>query len=339
MKAAVYNPESQKTSFLSIIDINKPELQETGAIVKVSGVGVCGSDLLKLDKGLVKPGTVLGHELVGVIDQISETMTTKYGLKKGDRIVSSHHVPCLECEYCINGKESLCKQFKITNFNPGAFCEYLELSERHLKYTVQKVPEHLSDEEASFTEPLACCIKAVQKSGILDYKGKTKVSVIGLGSIGLLIGQLIKHYKPNIEVYGIDLLESKWKIAAESGFDFAAADFDLEEAFSFIFLCAGANATIDLAIKKARPGANITVFSSVNDISLGFANNDIYYKELTVQGSYSPNLENLDEALELIANKKIQVSHLISHKAGLDHLGERIVKAKDEDGIKAFLSF
>ncbi len=341
MKAAVYNPEAKDKSYLSIIELDKPKLQELGAIVKVKGVGVCGSDLLKLDRGLVKAGTVLGHELVGTIEEISTTMSAKYGLKVGDRIVSSHHVPCLECEYCINGKESLCTHFKLTNFNPGAFCEYLELSEGHLKYTVQKVPDHLSDEEASFTEPLACCIKAVEKSGIKTYRcsqnNKPKLLVIGLGSIGLMIGQLVKHYRPDFDVFGMDLLESKLKLGLVSGFDHCSNDFD--EEFMHIFLCAGANVTVDLAIKKAKPGACITVFSSVGNPDLGFANNDIYYKELTVQGSYSPNLENLDESLELIAKREIKVAHLISHRTGLDQLGEKIIKSKKENGIKTFLGF
>lgn len=162
MKALIYQPNSPQTSFLELSEVEKPLLKDNNAIVKVTGVGVCGSDLLKLNRALVKPGTILGHEMVGIIDEISEIMSQKYDFKVGDRILSSHHVPCLECDYCLRDKESLCTKFKSTNFNPGAFCEYLELSEDHLKHTVHKIPDGMTDEVASFTEPVACCLKAVR---------------------------------------------------------------------------------------------------------------------------------------------------------------------------------
>jgi L-iditol 2-dehydrogenase len=337
MKACVYNPNKKDEACLELTNIPMPQASKSSILVKTKGVGVCGSDLLKLDRALVKSGIVLGHELVGEIFEISDELSKKYGFKKGDRIVSSHHVPCLECKFCLNKQESLCSKFKSTNFKPGAFCEYLELSEDHLKYTVQQVPDELNDLDASFTEPLACCIKAIERSGVKNYQGKNaKVLVLGLGSIGLMIGQLVKYYKPEFELNGCDLMNDRLKLAQKLGFDITVDNLQ-EEYFDFIFLCAGADQSIDLAIKHASNGATLVVFSSVKTDHLAFSNNEIYYKELTVLGSYSPNLNNLKEALELIANRKILVSDLISHKTNLDNLGKTIHQAKQERGIKVFL--
>ena len=336
MKACVYNPQKESEGFLELAQIDAPKLNNNSALIKILGVGVCGSDLLKLDRALVKEGTVLGHELVGEISEISDALSQKYGFQIGDRIVSSHHVPCLECKFCLNKQESLCTKFKTTNFNPGAFCEYLELSQDHLKYTVQKVPEGLSNLDASFTEPLACCIKAIERSGIKDYQGtQAKILVLGLGSIGLLIGQLAKYYKPELELTGCDLQDDRLQLAKKLNFDLQTNKLD--DKYDYIFLCAGADQGIDIAIEHAEHGAKIVVFSSIKNNDLGFNNNDIYYKELTVMGSYSPNLNNLKEALELISNKKILVSDLISHKAKLENLGKTISQAKRDRGIKVFL--
>ena len=341
MKALVYNPNYKTNSFLELIETNKPQLKDNNAIVKVTGVGVCGSDLLKLNQALVKPGTILGHEMVGIIDEISETMSQKYGFRKGDRILSSHHVPCLDCDYCLRGKESLCTKFKSTNFNPGAFCEYLELSEDHLKHTVHKIPDDMTDEVASFTEPVACCLKAAQGIGNRE-KGIGRTLIIGLGSIGLIMGQVMKQYCPKSEISGLDLLESRQELALELGFDKAISPTSLlpspdsPEKYDVIFLCAGANATVDLASKHARNGATIVVFSSTPG-ETSFSNNDIYYKELTVMGSYSPNLENLREALELLSKGEIRVEKLITHSASLDELGTKIQLCNKETGIKTFL--
>ncbi len=363
MKACVYNPQSE--GLLELIEIDKPQIKEGSALVKVLGVGVCGSDLLKLDRALVKPGTILGHELVGEI--IEAPKDSKFEL--GDKIISSHHVPCGKCKFCLNEQESLCTQFKKTNFNPGAFCEYLELSADHLKYTVEKVPEFMTDIEASFTEPLACCIKAIERSGLQKYRGdQARVLILGLGSIGLMIGQLVKYYFPNLNLVGCDLLQTRLDLAKDLGFDelhenlsdtrlaspekteltkasmsiskdeHNAVDEDLSQArFDFIFLCAGADASLDMAVNYAENGATLVVFSSVKTDTLGFNNNDIYYKELTVLGSYSPNLNNLKESLELISNKDIKVDKLITHTTNLENLGKTIEKARQEKGIKVFL--
>jgi L-iditol 2-dehydrogenase len=332
MKACVYNPD--KEGFLELKDVDQPKISANSALVKIRGVGVCGSDLLKLDRALVKPGTILGHELVGEITEISNELSVNYGFKKGDRIVSSHHVPCGKCKFCLNKQESLCTQFKSTNFNPGAFCEYLELSEDHLKYTVQKVPEKMSDLEASFTEPLACCIKAIERSGIKEYKSdQAKVLVLGLGSIGLLIGQLVKYYRNDLELTGLDLMQERLDLAHRLGFDKLSKK--VEGKYDFIFLCAGAG--IETAIEHAENGAKIVVFSSLKDNLKGFSNNEIYYKELSVMGSYSPNLDNLKEALNLIKTKSVLVKDLISHKASLENLGSIINQARQEKGIKVFL--
>lgn len=362
MKALVYSPEAVAKAFLDLVDYETPQDTEYSCLIKVLGCGVCGSDLLKLERALVKPDTVLGHEMVGEVFEINEALSKKYNLKKGDRIISSHHVPCGKCNYCLNDKESLCLQFKSTNFNPGAFCEYLELSEDHLKHTVIKLNKETSNLSASFTEPVACCIKAIKKSELLSHKGSANVLILGLGSIGLIIGRLINYYrerkdflnssvselhtqqncdkKLEINLYGCDPIETKRKLAEESGFDKVFNDIAFisdPERPDYIFLSAGANICIDLAINYIRDGGTIIVFSSVPDNAKAFTNNDIYYKELSIISSYSPNLSDLKESYQLISENKIRVSDLISHTANLSNLGETIMKARKDNGIKVYL--
>ena len=126
-----------------------------GAIVKVLGCGLCGSDIVKLKHKLVKSGTVLGHEIVAKIVEIdSET-----NFKKDDVIITSHHIPCGKCEYCKNGNVSMCRHFKETNIRPGGFSELVFVSDEHLKNVAYLKPENLTEEEASFYEPLGCCVR------------------------------------------------------------------------------------------------------------------------------------------------------------------------------------
>jgi L-iditol 2-dehydrogenase len=337
VKALVYNPQDDLSSKLSLDEVNKPTLKNNNAIIKVSGVGVCGSDLVKINQNLVKPGTILGHEMVGIIESISSEMSSRYGFKQGDRIVSAHHVPCLKCDFCLRGQESLCQEFKSSNFNPGAFCEYLELSEGHLAHTVQKIPAHLSDEIASFTEPVACCLKAVERARPeKNPEYKSKNLVIGLGSIGLIMGQVLKYFFPQDELCGVDLNSARLDLGLKLGFDRCVNEL-INQEFDYIFLCAGADAGLEIASKNARNGATICVFSSIPNKNLGFGNNSIYYQELTVLGSYSPNLKNLRDSLELISQGRIKVSDLITHRSDIENLGFCLKQLQAERGIKAYL--
>jgi L-iditol 2-dehydrogenase len=170
-----------------------------GAIVRVLGSGLCGSDIVKLKHNLVKDGTVLGHEIVAVISEISSD--TEF--KCCDVIVTSHHIPCGKFEYCKNGNVSMCRHFKQTNITPGGFSEYVFVSDEHLKNVAHLKPENLTDIEASFYEPLACCIRAVKRASLNQ---NSTALVIGLGSVGILMAQALRAFGMN--VIGCDLISS-----------------------------------------------------------------------------------------------------------------------------------
>ncbi len=90
-----------------------------GAIVEVLGCGLCGSDIVKLREHISPEGTVLGHEIVAKIVEIK----SQTNFKAGDKIVTSHHIPCGKCNYCINGNVSMCTHSKGTNIRHGGISE------------------------------------------------------------------------------------------------------------------------------------------------------------------------------------------------------------------------
>ncbi len=282
-----------------------------GAVVKVIGCGLCGSDIVKFKHKIVHDGAVLGHEIVAEIIEInSET-----DFKVGDKIVSSHHIPCFECTYCRHGNYSMCKHFKETNIVPGGFSEKVYLSEEHLKNVAHLVPKNISDEEISFYEPLGCCIRAIKRCGLSTGDS---VLVVGLGSIGLIMAEGLKAY--GYKVYGCDLIEDRINLASSRGIE-SFNSINLDEFSEIIkskteslgvdavFMTSGADKAIDVAIKTIKMGGKILVFSST-PLSSGYPNNEIYYKELTVMGSYSPSPKDLKDSFDLIVSKKVNVSNL-----------------------------
>ena len=296
-----------------------------GAIVKVLGCGLCGSDIVKFREHISKDGTVLGHEIVAEIVEINSD--TKF--KTGEKIVTSHHIPCGTCDYCRHGNVSMCKHFKSTNIRPGGFSEYVYLSEEHLQNVAHPMPENLSEIEASFYEPLGCCVRAVKRAKLMDG---SKVLVVGLGSIGILMSQALKAYGMN--VMGCDLIQDRIERLQNLGID-AVDSRNLEQAelFDAVFMTSGADKAIDVALKTIKSGGTILVFSSTPH-NTGYPNNEIYYRELTVLGSYSPAPVDLKDSLELLRTGKVNVKDLSTiyslddiQKAFDDTIANRIMKA------------
>ena len=297
----------------------------TGAIVKVLGCGLCGSDIVKLKQHLVKNGTVLGHEIVAQIVEINSATN----FKVDDVIVTSHHIPCGKCEYCKNGNVSMCRHFKETNIRPGGFSELVYVSEEHLQNVAYLKPQNLTNIEASFYEPLGCCVRAVKRAGL---KENSTALVIGLGSVGILMAQALKAFGMN--VIGCDLISSRVELLKNLGIEaFRVPEMCDSIKADGVFMTSGAAKAIDTALKFVRDGGKILVFSSTPN-NFGYANNEIYYRELTVLGSYSPSPADLKDSLELLKDKKVKVKGLSTdyplekvQKAINDTIENKILKA------------
>lgn len=329
---------------IAVIDDDKITIKSTenlklngkkGAIVKVLGCGLCGSDIVKFREKISKNGTVLGHEIVAEIVEIDSST----GFKVGDKIVTSHHIPCGKCIYCKSGNVSMCKHFKSTNIIPGGFSEYVYLSEEHLENVAQILPENMDEIEGSFYEPLGCCVRAVHRADLIK---NSTVLVVGLGSIGILMAQALKAHGMN--VIGCDLIDERVELIKSLGIEaINSSDFDKTKKYIFdktdnygvdaVFMTSGADKAIDFALKMVRNGGKILVFASTPK-NFGYPNNEIYYRELTVLGSYSPAPSDLAESLELLKSGKVNVKGLSTvykfdniEEAFEDTISNKILKA------------
>ncbi len=298
-----------------------------GALVKVLGCGLCGSDIVKLKQHISKDGTVLGHEIVAqIIDINSDT-----GFKTGDTIITSHHIPCGKCEYCKNGNVSMCRHFKETNIKPGGFSEIVFVSEEHLKNVAYIKPYNLSDDEAAFYEPLGCCIRAVKRANLNQ---NSTALVIGLGSIGILMAQALKAFGMN--VIGCDLISSRVELLRSYGIEAFIVN-ELCESINAdcVFMTSGSDKALSTALKYVRDGGKILVFSSTPQ-NTGYANNEIYYRELTVLGSYSPSPADLKDSFELLKNREVKVKGL-STEYNLEQLQKAINDTLENKILKAYI--
>lgn len=309
-----------------------------GAIVKVIGCGLCGSDIVKIKHFTSANNSTIGHEVVGEIVEInSET-----NFKVGDCVVVAHHVPCFECIYCKHKNYSMCSNFKKSNIIPGGFSEYIYVSESHLNNTVFLKPQNLSIIEASFMEPLACCVRACKRADLMQ---NDNALVVGLGSIGFLMAQALTSF--NIRAIGVDLIQERVNKLANLNIDSVLFENDntacekIKQMTSgygvdCVFMTSGAKSALEFALKSVRNGGKIVVFSSINNDEMGYPNNQIYYRELTVLGSYSPSPKDLQEALSLLEYKKVKVEGL-SKEYNIDNINQAVCDTIDNKIMKAFI--
>ncbi|MEB3245314.1 MAG: alcohol dehydrogenase catalytic domain-containing protein [Vampirovibrionales bacterium] len=304
---------------LDVVEQPMPACPEGGALVRLTACGLCGSDVDKFLNRTPEAGTVLGHEVVGVIKALSPTANTP--LKVGDRIVAAHHVPCLACAFCLGGSESMCAQFKASNLMPGGWAEYFALTAGHLAHTVFKLPDAVTDAQAHSVEPLACVLKALEKCQ-QSLPRLARVEVIGLGYIGLLATQAFRQAGVP-HVTGLDLNPARLAFAQQHAlcpevYSPQAPDLECLPPADVVFLTVVNAATLSLAQKRVRNGGVVLLFASpARAAQAQLDPYTLYFRELQVRSSYSPSLASLAHAAELIFTGQIQTGVLVSHQLPL----------------------
>ncbi len=301
-------------SKVEIVDVEKPALNAKGAIIKVFGCGLCGSDIVKIKHATKEneKNIVLGHEVVGQIVEINSNTD----FKAGDIVALGHHYPCFNCDFCRIGAYSMCHTFKKSNIFPSGFSEFIRVDENHLKYTVYKVPKDINYEEISFLEPLACIVRAIRRAGYeLDGdNSKSNSLVLGLGSIGFLTAQALKAF--GVKAYGFDINQQRMDYAKKFNVIYRDDKYDT------IFMTSGSSKAIGTALELVRDGGKIIVFSSIENDE-GYKNNDIYYRELSIIASYSPSPDDYKISYDFLCTKKVNVCG-ISKIYTIDNLSSAI---------------
>jgi L-iditol 2-dehydrogenase len=334
MKAAVF----QGAGRIEAAEWPQPTIGPGELLVKVRGCGLCGSDIAKIVDPATRAPAVFGHEIVGDVADVGNGVA---GFAEGQRVVVAHHVPCGECHYCRRGSESMCREFKRSHLDPGGFAEYVRVPAPNVRAATFRVPDHLSDEEATFVEPLACCLRAVERARI--QAGDT-VMVIGLGSIGCLLVQLVR--RAGATVVGID--QDAARLALARGLDVEAAEPAEGAALAHrasegrgadhVIVTGGGAAVLPWAVEALRDGGAVHYFAGGDGAALPVALATLYHRELTVTATYSSSPATLARAFWLIASGKVDVGGLISHRLPLARVSEGVELMRRHEALKVYVT-
>jgi L-iditol 2-dehydrogenase len=344
MRAAVYRGAGR----VAVEDVPQPPVAEGELLLRVDACGICGTDVKKIQKGLLPPPRIFGHEIAGRVERVGSGVGR---FREGDRLVLHHHIPCGACFYCDVAAFAQCETYKrngtTAGFEPagGGFAEYVKALPWIVERGAIPIPDGLSAEEACFVEPVNTCLKAVRKAGV--EKGQT-VLVVGQGPIGLLLLQLCRWAGADVLVSDLrpERLPLARSLGAAEGLD-ARGDVAAEtrrltggRGTDVAFLAAVGTPALTQAVGATRPAGKILVFAATSpgetaEIDLGA----LCSAEKEILTSYSASIDVQDTAAQLVFSREVRVRELISHRLPLEEASEGIglVASGAPDVLKVIL--
>lgn len=296
-----------------IDDIKIPEKDGNNVIIEVSKAGICGSDIHYWVSG--EPvGLVMGHEFSGkVIDPGS-----RRDIQVNDRVTALPISPCGNCRACNDGNPQYCLKtwdnaVGLSLNNPGAYTEVIKVRPD----MVVKIPDGVSDIEGAMVEPVAVGLHAVHLANIQVGE---KVLVIGGGIIGV-ISAMFARMEGASYVALAEVNEGRGNKAvslkvADEFINTSKEDYlkiineKVGEGFDVVIECCGNDPAVSTAIMSTRPGGKI-ILVGVSQKPITIPTVVSVLREITMIGSIGYTKEEFITSLELIANKKIDVSKFV----------------------------
>jgi alcohol dehydrogenase len=321
MKALVYHGPGRR----GWDTVDDPKIVDpTDVIVRIDTSTICGTDLhiLKGDVPEVTPGTVLGHEAVGVVEEIGRGVST---LAKGDRVLVSCITSCGRCRFCKEGRYGQCLGgggWIFGHLIDGLQAEYARVP--FAETSVHKVPEALTDEQVVF---LSDILPTAYEVGVLagDVAPGDTVAIVGAGPIGLAAILTARLYTPG-RIVAIDLADSRLQAAREFGAD-VIIDNGSEDPIAVVreltdglgadvaIEAVGVPPTFELCTELIRPGgrvANVGVHGHAATLHL----EKLWIRDVTVTTGLV-DTRTTPRLLRLVAEGRLDPTPFATHRFAL----------------------
>jgi L-iditol 2-dehydrogenase len=345
MKAAMFKGPQD----LSVIDVDLPKIKDDEILIKVYACATCGTDAKIFHHGhqRLTPPQIIGHEIAGQVTEIGKNITKT---KVGDRVQVIAAIPCGDCWTCNQGKMTICRnQLSMGYQFPGGFAEYMIIPKEVVVVDgVNRIPDNVSYDEASVTEPLACAINAQELVKVT--KGDV-VLVMGAGPIGCLHVQLARANGAT-KVFLADINAGRLKLSADVVKPDVAIDMSKEDIVkksleltdgigpTVVITAAPAGQAQEQAISLVAPGGRISFFGGLpkDKPFINCDSNLVHYKELFLVGANGSSPQHNKMALEMISSGKVRVNDLITHRVPLSEVNKAIEAVLSGEAIKVVIN-
>src|SRR5256712_490217 len=323
MRAAMYYANDD----VRIVELPTPRIGPGEILVRVKASGICGSDVMEWYRKPKAP-LVLGHEIAAEVVQVGAGVDS---VKVGDRVFVSHHVPCGSCRYCLAGHETVCETLRTTNFDPGGFAEFVRVPATNVKHGVFPLPREISDDEATFVEPLACVIRGQRLAG---FRPGGTIVILGSGVAGLLHIKLAKAAGA-AKVIATDVVEFRKAAARKSGADVVIDGREdvpthVKEAnegnlADLVITCTGAPKAIAQGLASLDRGGTVLFFAPIEPAAkVDIPFHALWREEVTMTSSYAASPPAIPPSDNPLPETSPVLSELVTHVLPLSQAAEGI---------------
>lgn len=290
-----------------------PKISENEVLLRVAACGICGSELetFKNRNPRRTPPLIMGHEFCGTIVEIGGTVQSFHN---GQKVISHSVANCGTCRPCRRGNTHLCEHRQIFGMHrPGAFAEFINVP----AHCLIPWPQDLPAAAACLAEPLA---NGVHVANLIKTRRPQMVCVLGAGPIGLMCQQAAQILLGAATIVS-DFIPERLKIAQKLGAH-TTVNARLEnavevvrgltanEGVDVVIDAVGATVTKQQALEMVRPGGAV-VWIGLHENTIAFDSYKVTLPEVAIYGSYAATLHELQEAVNLMASRRVEVESWI----------------------------
>jgi threonine dehydrogenase-like Zn-dependent dehydrogenase len=312
-----------------------PEIDDHSFLMRVNLVTICGGDPIEYEGRNPKAHypMILGHEMVGTIEQIGDAAGVRYGVNVGDRVAVEPYILCGECEYCLNGNYQFCTNSRVYGVNMscetmphlwGAYGEYL-FGARGAR--VHRIADGVPDQAAVLSSVLGNGVRWIRTKA--QVKFGESVVVLGAGAQGLASVIAAKEAGASpIVVVGREANPLKWELARAFG---ATGLIDLDhvenpiarvleilhgQLADVVIECTGAAAMMEVGLELARPLGRYVMIGTCGFTPNALKTDHIVFKELRIFGGLGQSWDT-EAAVQLINAGRVPLEKMVTHTFAL----------------------
>jgi L-iditol 2-dehydrogenase len=319
MRAAVLYGKEQ----VRVEEIEPRALGAGEVRIRIEAALTCGTDLKVFRRGyhakMIVPPAVFGHELAGVISEVSPEAS---GWRVGERVVAANSAPCGKCFHCRNGQENLCDDLLFLN---GAYAESIVVPARLAQANLLRLKPGTGFRDAALVEPLACVAQGVEDTGL---RSGQRLLVIGAGPIGLMFVALGRHLDCSVAVAGRgeNRLQTALRLGAKEVFSVTPGT-SLPSAvahgavFDAVIEAVGKPETWEAAVQLVRKGGTVNFFGGCpSGTTVTLDTSLLHYSNLALVASFHHTPRTVRRALDYVESGVIRSSDFVDGECPLTDL-------------------
>jgi L-iditol 2-dehydrogenase len=337
---------------IEVRDAPEPGLDPRGAILRVEACGVCGTDARTFFNGdpRADPPWILGHEPVGVVEEVGPDATLPQGVVLGGRVFLGSILTCGDCRWCTEGMQNLCEHHLLYGFAPfpGAYAEYAAVPPIAVKNLIP-LPHDLPADLATVADPFACALNGVE---MLDVRLGDTVLILGAGPIGCWQAVMArdrgagKVFLSDVNRGRLDLalsavggfVDDAW-VAEEDGGAAALLERTNGVGAERISVAAPSKQAQQAALEMASKRALVVYFAGLpkHDPVSPLDMNQLHYKELTIRGAYGATPRQYRITMDYLTRRRADLAAVVTHRFPLERIADAFETIRSGAGLKMII--